>query len=103
MNGSLKTVLDTGYFAFVDVRDVGEAHARAFMTPAAVGSDNSAQLVRIHSRSLKYHSQRFSSEKGRGTGRNLGAPMQDVYKVDNRKIKKDLGMIFRSLQDCIHD
>jgi len=34
---------------------------------------------------------------------NAGEPYPDVYKVDNSKIKKDLGMAFRDLKTCIHD
>jgi nucleoside-diphosphate-sugar epimerase len=37
INGSEKPAPDTTFFAFVDVRDVGEAHLRAYETSAAAG------------------------------------------------------------------
>lgn len=35
--------------------------------------------------------------------REVGAPLPNVYKVDNSKAKRELGMTFRDLRTCIHD
>jgi nucleoside-diphosphate-sugar epimerase len=104
MNGSEKAVPDTTFFAFVDVRDVGEAHARAYESPAAAGQ-------RYFCTAGEYTYQQvcdiirkdFPEKKNLVPEGNPGAEFPDVYKVDNSKIKTELGMEFRDLQTCIHD
>ena len=104
MNGSQKSVPDTGFFAFVDARDVGEAHARAYESPEAAGQ-------RYFCTAGPYTFQQvcdivredFPERKHLVPEGTPGAPLPDVYKVDNSKITKELGMTFRDLQTCIHD
>jgi len=104
MNGSEKEVPETGIFAFVDVRDVGEAHARAYETPEAAGQ-------RYFCTAGGYTYQQicdiirkdFPEKKHLVPEGKPGAPYPDVYKVDNDKAKRELGMNFRDLQTCIHD
>lgn len=95
---------ETGFFAFVDVRDVGEAHARAYQTAEAAGQ-------RYFCTAGGYTYQQICDiiRKGFPEKKNLlregtqGASYPDVRKVDNSKAKKELGMTFRDLQTTIHD
>lgn len=104
MNGSEKTVPDTQFFAFVDVRDVGDAHARAYETPEAAG-----QRYFITAGGFTYQQvcdiirKDFPEKKDLVPEGTPGAPFPDVYKVDNSKAKKELGITFRDLQTTIHD
>ena len=104
MNGSEKSVPETNFFAFVDVRDVGEAHARAYETAEAAG-----QRYLCTAGGYTYQQvcdiirKDFPAKKSLVPEGTPGAPYPDVYKVDNSKIKKELGMSFRDLQTCIHD
>jgi len=105
INGSEKTVPETSFFAFVDVRDVGEAHARAYESAEAAGQryfctgggytyQQVCDIIRTD-----FPEKRISTPEG-----TPGAPFPDnVYRVDNSKIKKELGMSFRPLQTTIHD
>ena len=104
MNGSKNTVPDTAFFAFVDARDVGEAHARAYESPEAAGQ-------RYFCTAGGYTFQQicdiirkdFPEKKVLVPEGTPGAPFPDVYKVDNSKAKRELGMIFRDLHTTIHD
>ena len=104
MNGSKNTVPDTAFFAFVDARDVGEAHARAYESPEAAGQ-------RYFCTAGGYTFQQicdiirkdFPEKKVLVPEGTPGAPFPDVYKVDNSKARRELGMIFRDLHTTIHD
>jgi nucleoside-diphosphate-sugar epimerase len=104
MNGSEKQVPETTFYAFVDVRDVGEAHAMAYEAPEAAGQ-------RYFCTAGGYTYQQicdiirkdFPEKKESVPEGKPGAPYPDVYKVDNSKIKRDLGIEFRDLHTCIHD
>jgi len=104
MNGSEKTVPETQFFAFVDVRDVGEAHARAYETEAAAGQ-------RYFTTGGPYTYQMicniirrdFPEKRALVPEGNPDAPFPEVYKVDNSKARKELGITFRSLETTIHD
>jgi nucleoside-diphosphate-sugar epimerase len=104
MNGSEKTVPDAAFFAFVDVRDVGEAHARAYESPEAAG-----QRYFCTAGGFTYQQicdiirKDFPEKKDLVPEGTPGAPFPDVYKVDNSKAKKELGMTFRDLETTIHD
>ncbi|TVY49587.1 putative uncharacterized oxidoreductase [Lachnellula occidentalis] len=104
MNGSCKEVPETSFFAWVDVRDVGEVHARAYESPEAAGQ-------RYLAASGRYTYQKVCDiiRKDFPERRNLvpegtpNAPFPDVYGIDNSKVKKELGVEFRSLETSIHD
>ncbi|KAH8685714.1 putative cinnamoyl-CoA reductase [Tricladium varicosporioides] len=103
-NGSEKTVPDTAFFAFVDVRDLGEAHVRAYELPEAA-----RQRYLCAASGYTYQQVADIVRKDFPERRDLcpegtpNAPFPDVYKLDTSKIKKELRMEFRSLQDSIHD
>lgn len=106
MNGSEKEVPQTSFYAWVDVRDVGEAHLKAYETDAAAnqrffvtGGTYSYQIICDILRE-KFPELKDRVPEGK-PGSGLGA---DVYKVDNSKAKRVLDMPrFRSLEECIVD
>ena len=104
MNGSEKQVPETTFYAFCDVRDDGEAHARAYEAPEAAG-----QRYFCTAGGYTYQQicdiirKEFPEKKELVPEGTPGAPYPEVYKVDNSKIKKELGMGFRDLRTCIHD
>jgi nucleoside-diphosphate-sugar epimerase len=103
-DGSEKEVPETQFYAFVDDRDLGEAHVRAYENPAAAG-----QRYLITSSGYTYQQvcdiirRDFPELKDRTPEGTPGAPFPDVYKLSNEKAKRDLGMTFRSLETTIHD
>lgn len=104
INGSEKTVPDTSFFAFVDARDLGEAHARAYESSAAAG-----QRYFVTAGQFTYQQVCDIIRKDFPEKRSLvpegtpGAKFPEVYGVDNSKAKKELGMTFRNLETTIHD
>lgn len=103
MNGSEKTIPKTMYYAFCDVRDVGEAHVRAYETPEAA-----AQRYFCTAGGYTYQQvcdiirEDFPEKRGLVPQGEAGDPA-DRYEVDNSKIKRELGMTFRDLKTCIDD
>lgn len=104
MNGSEKTVPDTSFYAFVDVRDVAEAHAIAYETPAAAG-----QRYFTTAGSFTYQQvcdiirKDFPEKRDQVPEGTPGAPIPDVYRVGNSKARRELGIEFNDLQKTIHD
>lgn len=104
MNGSEKSVPDTVFFAWVDARDLGEAHVLAYESPAAAG-----QRYLTTAGGYTYQQICDIIRKDFPEKRHLvpegtpNAPYPDVYGVDNSKIRNELGLEFRDLQTSIHD
>jgi len=104
INGSEKTVPPNAFYAFVDVRDVGEAHARAYETPEAAG-----QRYFVTGGSYTFQQicdiirEDFPSKRTLTPEGEVRAPLPNVYKVDNSKAKTELKMTFRDLRTTIHD
>jgi len=104
MNGSKTEVPNTEFFAFVDARDVGEAHRRAYESASGAqqryfctgGTFTYQQICDI----LRAEFPQLQDRVPKG---NPGEPMPAVYKVDNSKARKELGINFRSLKECIVD
>ena len=104
MNGSERSIPETSFFAFVDGRDVGEAHARAYESAEAAGQRYFCTAGPYTYQQVCDIIRKDFPEKRHLVPEGIpGAPIPDVYKVDNGKIKKELGMTFRDLQTCIHD
>lgn len=105
MNGSEKEVPPTQFFAFADVRDVARAHRLAYESPRAAG-----QRYFVTSGNFGYQMicdvlrERFPELRGRTPvgkpGSGVGA---EVYKVDNGKARRELGMSFLGLEECVVD
>lgn len=105
INGSEKEVPPTSFYAFADVRDVAKAHRLAYEIP-----DNAGQRYSITSGNYSYQMvcdiirENFPEIKDRVPEGKPGSGLgQVVYKVDNSKAKKELGMTFRSLEETIID
>lgn len=104
MNGSTKEVPETSFYGFCDVRDLGEAHARAYESEIAAGQ-------RYLTASSGYTYQQvcdiiradFPEKKDLVPEGTPNAPYPDVYKLDTSKIVKELGMEFKSLKTSIDD
>jgi nucleoside-diphosphate-sugar epimerase len=101
-NGSEKQVPETGFFAFVDARDVGEAHLKAyetnnpgrfFVTGGNFTYQRACDIIR-----KDFPEKRHLTPEG-----TPGQPLPNVYKVDSSKARKELGMTFRDLETTIHD
>lgn len=104
MNGSSKDVPPTNFFAFCDVRDVAQAHLKAYQTPEAAnerffvtgGSYSYQEICDILRQIPEIKDKVPEGKPGSGIG-------MDVYKVDNSKSKKILGMTYASLDKAIRD
>lgn len=105
IDGSTNEVPPTIFWAFVDVRDVGDAHLKAFETPEAanerfyVTAGNFSYQMICDIIRKDFPQLREKTPEGK-PGSGLG---QEVYKVDNSKSKKVLGMNYRPLETTIHD
>lgn len=104
INGSEKTVPDTSFLAFVDVRDVGEAHLKAYESEQAAG-----QRYLVTGGNFTYQQvcdiirKDFPHKKALTPEGTPGAPLPPCYALDNSRATNELGIQFRSLQDTIHD
>jgi nucleoside-diphosphate-sugar epimerase len=104
INGTTKEVPETAFPAFVDVRDVGEAHARAYETAGAA-----QQRYFIVSGNMSHQQicdiirEEVPEVKGKVPVGTPGSKGPETYWVSNAKAKKELGMDFISLRQCIKD
>jgi nucleoside-diphosphate-sugar epimerase len=104
INGSEKTVPPTSFYAFVDVRDVAEAHLRAYEKPEAAG-----QRYFTTGGNYTYQQicdiirQDFPEKRPLVPEGEPGQEMPKVYKVDNSKTRRELGIQFRDLRTTIDD
>jgi dihydroflavonol-4-reductase len=120
-NGTYKSGVPDFAIGMVDVRDVAEAHFQAAFNPAASGryitSGHNADFLTIAGTLSKKYGNAYPFPKktipkfllmilGPFMGlkikmlrRNIGIP----FKADNSKIKNDLGIRFRNLEETIVD
>ncbi|PWY64803.1 flavonol reductase [Aspergillus eucalypticola CBS 122712] len=104
MNGSITEVPVMGFPAWADVRDVADAHLRAFQI-------NEAMNERFFITSGNYNYQEvceilrasFPQIKDKVPHSQIGQTQPAVYKVSNQKAQSVLGMQFRSLESSIKD
>ncbi|CCX10109.1 Similar to Putative uncharacterized oxidoreductase C513.07; acc. no. Q9UT59 [Pyronema omphalodes CBS 100304] len=103
INGSCKTVPETSFYAWVDVRDVGVAHAAALNAPSdryfiTAGNFTYTQMCEIIAR---HFPQLVNSGM---TPNPAGAPPPpEHYRVDNSRSRRVLGMSYRTLESCMID
>ena len=105
IDGSTKgEVPETQVPAFVDVRDVGEAHIRAYEVPEAAGQrfivatgnyffDEICDALR----------SAFPQLHDKIPVPKPGSKNPEVYKLSNQKARSVLGVSFRSIQECAVD
>lgn len=120
-NGSFKSGLPDFAIGMVDVRDVAEAHFQAAFNPAANGryitSGHNADFLTIATTLSKKYGNAFPLPnktlprfllmilgplmglKYKMLRRNIGIP----FMADNSKIRNELGITFRSLEETITD
>ncbi|KAJ5806288.1 NAD(P)-binding protein [Penicillium pulvis] len=104
VNGSTQEVPPTGFPAWADVRDVAEAHLRAFEVDQAAN-----ERFLITSGNYSYEDvcdvlrTGFPEIKDKIPMGQVGASQPAVYKVSNQKAKSVLGMEFRSLESSMQD
>lgn len=104
MNGSSKSVPATGFFAFVDVRDLGEAHVRAFESEKAAGQRYLTASSRFTFQQIcDILREEFPERKDLIPEGTPGAPFPDTYEPDNSKAKSELGMEFRDIRTTVRD
>ncbi|KAF2773916.1 flavonol reductase [Teratosphaeria nubilosa] len=104
VNGSTKEVPSTGFPAFVDVRDVAQAHLKAYEKPEAAnlryfttGRNFTYQEV------VDIIHKHFPELKERTPAGEPGNEGPGVFKVDASKAQKELGIHFRGLEEVIVD
>lgn len=104
MDGSTKSVPDTSFYAFVDARDLGEAHALAYEKEEAKG-----QRYLLASGGYTYQQvcdiirREFPEKRDLVPEGVEGEAFPDVYRVDNGKARRELGLEFRGLEETIGD
>ncbi|CAG9992129.1 unnamed protein product [Clonostachys byssicola] len=103
-NGSEKQVPDTSFWAFADVRDLAEAHVQAFEKPEAAG-----QRYLIANSSYSYQKivdiirDKFPELQEKTPKGDAGSQLPPVYQLDTSKAIRELGMVFRPLEETIVD
>lgn len=104
MNGSEKEVPDTTFFAFVDVRNVAEAHLKAYALPEAGGQRYVTTGGRFTYQEICDIIQKeFPQLKEKVPEVQAGYRGPETYAVSNEKAKKELGIGFISLEKCVKD
>lgn len=109
LSGELENVPDTGFWGFVDVRDLATAHVRALEVPEAGNErffivsgrysyQKTADVLRASPLIPEANKRLMPVGK---PGQNYPGP--DVYEVDNSKSKKILDLKYRSFEESIVD
>jgi nucleoside-diphosphate-sugar epimerase len=98
MDGSQTEVPEAHFFGVVDARDLGEAHALAYESSEAAG-----QRYLVSGGGYTFQQvcdiirKNFPQKAHLVPEGTPGAPYPDVYKLDNSKAEKELGITFRDL------
>jgi len=108
LTGAYKTeIADTGTFLWIDVRDLALAHVRAIERPAAAGKRFFATAGYFSNRELaEIIRKNFPEYEAELPGKEVKGgdyPAEGLYKYDNTRTVKVLGIEFRSLEESITD
>lgn len=104
MNGSSQEVPSTAFFAFVDVRDVAEAHFRAYGSEKAAGQRYlTAGGSYTYQEMTEILREKFPSLVDRIPKSQEGFVDSDAYKVSTKKAESELGIQFRGLEQVTVD
>lgn len=101
MDGSQKEPGPTGFPTFADVRDVAEAHFRAYERETegryfiTSGNFEYRDVCRVLREALPDRKDKIPDPEA--------TPHAESFKVDNSKTGKELGMTFKSLHESIRD
>jgi len=101
-DGSLSEVPETQFFAFCDVRDVAEAHLKAYETTEpgrffTTGGNFTYQMA------CDIIRESFPDRIRQTPEGTPGQALPAVYKVDSSKARKVLGITFRDLSTTVND
>ncbi|KAH8883055.1 NAD(P)-binding protein [Thozetella sp. PMI_491] len=106
INGSAKEIPPTGFYAYVDVRDLARAHLEAYRNPAAAnqryltaGGPYTWQLFANIIRE-KFPELRDTTPEGNTT--DPAIPV-NVYTLDTSKVQKELGIEFLPVEKTVID
>jgi len=103
-NGTLTSVPETGFWAYVDVRDLAKAHLLSYTSAAAA---NKRYLISGAPYSYQIFCdiirKRFPELKASTPEGDAGKPLPDVYKLDTSAAKRDLGIEFLGIEDTVVD
>lgn len=103
-NGSLQEVPETGFYGWVDVRDLAEAEVIAYESEKAAG-----QRYLTASSGFTYQQiadiirEEFPEKRDLTPVGHANEPFPDVYHPANEKTRKELGLEFRDLRTSIVD
>jgi len=104
IDGSTKEVPDTAFYAWVDVRDVAEAHLKAYALPKAGGERYFITGGRYtYQEVCDIIRKEFPELKEKVPEGKTGYRGPDSYAVSNEKARKELGIKFFSLERCVKD
>jgi nucleoside-diphosphate-sugar epimerase len=102
MNGTTEKVQSNGFWAYADVRDVARAHVKAYEHKeggrflVTGGNFTYKQVVGVINKVP-------GIDKGKVSQDDPQLEWPEVYKLDNSKARKELGIEFMSLEDSIRD
>ncbi|KAF2805675.1 NAD(P)-binding protein [Mytilinidion resinicola] len=102
-NGTTKEVPATEFPAYADVRDVGEAHVRAYESVGAAQQRYFITGGNMSYREICEIIREVPEVKEKVPQAAPGSKEPEVYKVSNAKATKELGMTFIPLRQCIID
>ncbi|RFU28711.1 hypothetical protein B7463_g7601, partial [Scytalidium lignicola] len=104
MNGSREEVPPTGFWAIVDVRDVAIAHKLAYEKLEAAGQRYFTTTGNFSFQQICHILRNELPELGsRVPEGDENVKLPPVYKVDNSKTKRELGINFTPLKDIVVD
>jgi nucleoside-diphosphate-sugar epimerase len=108
ITGQNKTeIADTGTFIWVDVRDLALAHVKAFELPEAAnkrffitaGYFSNKEITEIIRKNFPEYENELPGKDVKGGD----YPAEGIYKYDNSRTVKVLGIKFRTLEESIVD
>jgi nucleoside-diphosphate-sugar epimerase len=102
MNGSTPKVQVNGFWAFVDVRDVAQAHLKAYEHPEG-GRFFVTGGIFTYQQVVKTIRNVPGVDQSKVSKDDPSLEWPETYKVDNSKSRKELGIEFRSLEESIRD
>ena len=102
MNGSTEKIPLNAFWGFVDVRDLGTAHLRAYEHP-----EGGRFLITAGNYTYKQVVQAINSvpevDKNQVTKIDESQEWPEVYGYDASKSKKELGLEYIGIEKCIQD
>jgi nucleoside-diphosphate-sugar epimerase len=106
-NGSLTEVPQTGFYAYADVRELAIAHKLAYESPKAANQrfliTNGGYTYQLFVDILREKFPELADKLPKKPNPANEAWPENVYKLDNSKATKDLGIKWRPIEETIVD